>query len=55
VHGLSGVYLQGRISDIEDVDVAEAVTRLMQDQLALEAAMATISRLSRLSLVDYIR
>ena len=55
VHGLSGVYLQQRISDIEDVDIAEAVTRLMQDQLALEAAMATISRLSRLSLVDYIR
>jgi flagellar hook-associated protein 3 FlgL len=55
VHGLTEVYLQERISDIEDVDIAEAVTRLMQDQLALEAAMATIARLSKLSLVEYIR
>ena len=54
-HGDMEVYLQRQISDVEDVDIAAAVTRLSQDQVLIESAMATIGRLSRLSLADYLR
>jgi flagellar hook-associated protein 3 FlgL len=54
-HADAEVYLQQRISDIEDVDLAEAVTRLTQDQLVMESSMATLARLSRVSLLDYLR
>ena len=36
------------------MDITEAITRLAEDQVLLEAAMATISRLNQLSLVDYL-
>lgn len=49
------LYLENQISGIEDVDVAEAITRLSQDQMRLEATMATVARLSQLSLADYLR
>lgn len=48
------IYLENRISEIEDVDLTEAITRLAQDQILLESAMATLGRLNQLSLVDYI-
>ncbi len=48
------IYLETRISEIEDVDVTEAITRLTQDQIVLESAMATMARLNQLSLVDYL-
>jgi len=48
------VYLENRVSEIEDIDITEAITRLSQDQIVLESAMATIARLNQLSLVDYI-
>ena len=54
-HSDAEVYLEQRISDIENVDLAEAVTRMTQDQILLESAMATISRLSQLSLADFLR
>lgn len=54
-HSDAAVYLGGQISDIENVDLAEAVTRMTQDQILLESAMATISRLSQLSLADFLR
>lgn len=41
-------------SDIAEVDYAEAVTELMKEEAALEAAQATFGRVSRLSLFDYI-
>ncbi len=41
-------------SDLAEVDYAEAVTELMKEESALEAAQATFSRVSRLSLFDYI-
>ena len=44
-----------QISDIENVDLTEAITRLAQDQMVIESAMATIAQLSRLSLVDFLR
>ncbi len=48
------IYLENRISEIEDVDLTEAITRLVQDQILMESAMATLGRLNQLSLVDYI-
>ena len=53
-HGDAEVYLQRQISDIENVDLTEAITRLSQDQMVIESAMATIAQLSRLSLVDFL-
>jgi len=53
-HTDAEVYLENRISEIEDVDITEAITRLAEDQILLEGAMATIARLSQLSLVEYI-
>ncbi len=42
-------------SDLAEVDYAEAVTDLMKEESALEAAQATFGRVSRLSLFDFIR
>lgn len=54
-HEATDVYVKGLISDIEDVDIAEAITRLNQDQLATEAALNTIAQLSNLTLLNYLR
>ena len=53
-HADTAVYLGNRISEIEDVDLTLAISKLAQDQLLLEGAMATIGRLNQLSLVDYL-
>lgn len=53
-HADAEVYLGNRISEIEDVDITEAITRLAEDQVLLEAAMATIARMNQLNLVDYL-
>ena len=42
------------ITEIEDVDIAEAITRLNQDQLALESSMGVMAQISRLSLLDFL-
>jgi len=54
-HGDAEVYLQRQVGDIENVDLTAAITRLSQDQMVIESAMATIAQLSRLSLVDFLR
>jgi flagellar hook-associated protein 3 FlgL len=41
-------------SDLAEIDYAEAVTDLMKEESALEAAQATFGRVSRLSLFDFI-
>lgn len=46
--------LTGFISDIEDVDMAEAISRLNADQLAIEASYQVLGSLNRLSLLNYI-
>jgi len=53
-HGDTSDFLEGFISDSEDTNIAEAISRLNQDQLALEASLQTMARLSRLSLLEYI-
>lgn len=53
-HENQEVFLEIFISDIEDVDVAEAIMRLNNDQTALEASYKITSELSRLSLLQFI-
>ncbi|MEQ8248020.1 MAG: flagellin [Alphaproteobacteria bacterium] len=42
------------IANIEDTDIAEAVTKLNQDQLALESSFRVFSQLNSLSLLNFI-
>lgn len=49
------VYLQGVRSDIEDVDVAEAISRLTFQTSALQIAQQTFVKIQGLNLFDYIR
>jgi flagellar hook-associated protein 3 FlgL len=50
---LSSLY-GGFVSDIEDVNMAEALTNLNANQLALQAALTVTAKLSRLSLLNYL-
>jgi len=53
-HSDTHVFLEVFIADLEDVDIAEAVTRLNNDQVALEASYRAIGSLSQLSLLNFI-
>lgn len=48
-------FMDNNISDIEDIDKTEAVTRLLNDQNALETAYQAISRVRDLSLMNYMK
>ena len=48
-------YLDQTISRIEDTNLPEAITQISNDQANLEATYATISRISQLSLVDFLQ
>jgi flagellar hook-associated protein 3 FlgL len=45
---------KGFVSDIEDVDMTQAVTKLNQNQVALQAALEVTARLGQLSLLNYL-
>lgn len=47
-------FLKGFIYEIENVDMAEAVTNLKQSETALEASMQVLGRMSRLTLLDFV-
>jgi flagellar hook-associated protein 3 FlgL len=51
----TGLRLKSTLSEIEDLDYAEAVTRMNKEMMSLEAAMGSFSKISGLSLFDYIR
>lgn len=53
-HADQEAFLEVFISDIEDVDIAEAIMRLNNDQVALEASYKISGELSRLSLLNFI-
>jgi flagellar hook-associated protein 3 FlgL len=53
-HETMTVYFTKFIGDIEDVDVAAAITRLNQDQAAAEAAGRMIVQLNQLSLLNFL-
>lgn len=50
---LSTLYT-GFVSDLEDVDMGEAITRLNQNQVALQAALQVTSQLSQISLLNFL-
>jgi flagellar hook-associated protein 3 FlgL len=47
--------IKSTLSQIEDLDYAEAVSRMNKEMLGLEAAMGSFAKISGLSLFDYIR
>ncbi len=53
-HESMSSYFAKFIGDIEDVDLAEAVARLNQDQVAVEAAGRMIAQVNKTSLLDYL-
>ncbi len=53
-HADADIFVKTLISDIEDVDLAEAITRLNADQVAVEASTRVLAQLGRLSLLDFI-
>jgi flagellar hook-associated protein 3 FlgL len=50
----SGIY-KSFVSNIEDVDIAEALSRLNQDQVALQASFQLTSTLNKMSLLDFLQ
>lgn len=51
----TALYLQDIVSGIVDTDVPATMAKISQDQVSLEASYSIMSRLSRLSLTDYLR
>lgn len=49
------VELERMTSELRDLDYAEAITRMNQQLLGLQAAQASYSKISQLSLFDYLR
>ncbi len=47
--------LTGQISNIEDVDISEAIIQLTQAETAYQAALQTVSMTSGLSLLNFLR
>ncbi|WP_297737924.1 flagellin [uncultured Maricaulis sp.] len=54
-HADRQTFLQKMLSDLEDVDMAEAATRFQQAQTALDVSAKTFSSLSQVSLLPYLR
>lgn len=53
-HESAETFLKTFISDIEDVDVAKAISRLKQNQVALDGSLKVVSQLSQTSLLKFI-
>ena len=51
----TSVTLKATLSDLRDVNIAEAASRLAQQSTALEAAQLSFQRVSSLSLFNYLR
>ena len=47
--------IKSTLSQIEDLDYAEAVARMNKEMMGMEAAMGSFAKISGLSLFDYIR
>lgn len=47
--------LKSTLSEMEDLDYAEAVTRMNKEMMALQAAMGSFAKISGMSLFDFIR
>lgn len=53
-NGAFALTLQAALADIEDLDYAEALSRLSQEMTVLEAAQQTFIRTQNLSLFNYL-
>jgi flagellar hook-associated protein 3 FlgL len=53
-HEDNKTFLAGFISDKEDVDMAATISKLNNDQVALEASYRVLANLTKLSLLDFI-
>lgn len=53
-HVDTGIFLEKFIADVEDVNMAEAISNLNNDQVALEASYRTIAQLGNLSLLNFL-
>lgn len=53
-HADQAVFLETLIGGIEDVDMAEAISRLNRDQTALEASYQAFATLNRMSLLNFL-
>jgi flagellar hook-associated protein 3 FlgL len=51
----TALYLEDAVGSMIDTDVPATMARISQDQVTLEASYSIMSRLSRLSLTDYLR
>jgi flagellar hook-associated protein 3 FlgL len=49
------LFAEGTISDLENTDVAQAITELQSAQTSLEASFTTLARLSQLNLMSFLR
>ncbi|TVQ35055.1 MAG: hypothetical protein EA356_08780 [Geminicoccaceae bacterium] len=49
------LYLKNTLSDLNDTDIPMAMSRMALHQVALEASFATMAKLSRLTLTEYLR
>ena len=47
--------LKSTLSDVEDLDYTTAVTQMNKQMMALQAAMSSFSKISGMSLFEYIR
>lgn len=50
----TNLFLETFISDLEEVDIAEAITRLENDQLALQVSYQAVATLNQLSLLNFL-
>ncbi|SLN69475.1 flagellin [Oceanibacterium hippocampi] len=53
--GSEKIFLTEFVSNIEDVDITEAINRLNQDQFALEASYQVLGSLNQMSLLNFLR
>lgn len=51
----AALYLDETRGGIEDTDIAQAMTRMAQDKVGIEASYLIVSQISNLSLADYLR
>ncbi|OUS11460.1 hypothetical protein A9Q97_07235 [Rhodospirillales bacterium 47_12_T64] len=54
-HGDFKTYVQNTISGIENIDVAEATSRLAFDQVQLQASYISLTRINEITLLNYLR
>ncbi len=49
------LFTEQTIGEIENVDIAEAIARMNVDTITLEASFMVLSRLSELTLLNFLR